>query len=90
MSTVKFSQSNSVYSKKIDGKWVVLKKNGGHYYSFNDTAGLLWESLKKPMSNQNMSDLLVKQFGIDLKTAKEDVEEFIEDGIKDGLITQKV
>lgn len=75
-----------VYSKKIKGRWFLLEKDRKNIRELNDVAGLIWELIEVPVSVEIVLNRVVEEFEINLKTAKENVETFIENYVKEGFI----
>lgn len=47
-------------------------------YTLNETAGFLWENLKKGVTAEKLKDLLLENFEVGSETAERDVESFLE------------
>jgi len=54
----------------------VFEYNG--IFMITESGKFLWENIVKGAEEKELADLLVREYGIDLKTASADVNEFIE------------
>ena len=71
-----------------DGSGVLLHLDNKFYYSLNMTGSFLWKLLeeKEELSEESLLEAVVDNFEVELKEAKTDLDEFIEDLVKEGLI----
>ena len=76
-----------VLSKKIYGKYIALKPGEGYINEFNETAGYIWDLLKKPISEEQISEKLCETYDVKKDQADKDVHEFIMKYTKEGLVT---
>ncbi len=81
-------KSSDIYSKKIDNQVVILEKNKEHVRQLNEVASFLWENLKKPKSIDQLVSATVKEFDVDQKQAKKDVEEWVADYLDEGFLQE--
>lgn len=54
----------------------VLEYNG--IFMLTESGKLLWESIEKGAEKEQLEELLCEEYGIDIETASNDVEEFLE------------
>lgn len=80
-------QGSDITAKKIQGKWLILEKNKHYIRELNETAGFMWEMASKPVTNDQIVDAVSKLFSSPRKQIEEDVQEFLSECIKDGLMT---
>lgn len=90
----------SIFSKKIrpspsvvftdleDGSAVLLDLNSKFYYSLNDTGRLVWQVFDSEPSVQveNLVSKIVEEYDVSEEDARRDVEEFITNLSKEGLV----
>jgi len=71
-----------------DGSGVLLHLDNKFYYSLNMTGSFIWKLLeeKEELSEENLLEAVTDNFEVDAGEAKTDLEEFIEDLVKEGLI----
>ena len=67
---------------------VVLDLAGSVYLQLNGTARVLWERLAEPCDEAGLSESLVERYGIDVQQAENDVNQFLADLGRRGLIEE--
>ena len=72
--------------KKLEGEWVFLNLENGHYYGLNETGSILWDELKTKGISGDAMGRLQKIFGVDRRILEKDVNRFLRDLKKEGLI----
>ncbi|HEX2699669.1 MAG TPA: PqqD family protein [Acidimicrobiales bacterium] len=70
----------------VDGEVIVLDVPGRVYLAGNHTAALLWEALAEGARTDELVARVVDEFGIDPETASRDVDHFLEELRKRGLL----
>lgn len=78
-------------SLEISGQWVVVPlaermTEFNNIMTLNESGALLWRALEKEVLEQELVQSVVTEYGIDEKTAKIDVREFIKDLLEKDLI----
>lgn len=86
---MKFQSSTTVFSRVIDGEWVIMKQDDPYCFRLNSTAGFLWENLQKPRTSEYLLKEMLKHFDIQEDKAKKDLDSFIKQGINDGFLIEK-
>ena len=81
-----FKRNIDVFSKKIDSKWYILEGNKKFVLELNQTAGYIWELLKKPVSVNIVADKLHQQYSIGKAKALKDTVKFIKHYLKKILL----
>lgn len=82
------ARNRNVFSKKIKGRWTLLKNKGKEARQLNDTAGFIWELLEKKQSIEALVREVVKTYSVRKDKAKKDVEKFVGKFTKENFITQ--
>lgn len=72
--------------KNLGEEWVFLHLENGQYYGLNETGSLVWDELGKDPDKQAAISRLQKIFGIDRAVIERDVEGFLKELSKAGLI----
>ena len=78
-----------VFTDLEDGSGgVLLHLESKFYYSLNPTGSFIWKQLeeKEEMTEENLLEAVVDNFEVDAEEAKKDLEEFIEDLTREGLV----
>jgi len=91
---MKYMQLPGFLLKDIAGDKILIAR-GTHAIEFagaivfNEPGTFMWDLLKEPQTPKELSDLLVKKYNIDAKTALNDAEKFLNKGVEEGIL-QKV
>lgn len=83
----KIKRSKEVIFKEVEGVVYILDPQKSIVRTLNRTASFIWQSLEKPQSIKQLAQLLSKEFSVKEKKAKEDLEEFALQYLKDKLLT---
>ena len=66
-------------------KIVIFDGEESLLYTFNSTASFIFEKIRRKMGNQQIVDVLVKQYSISKKRAEKDLKEFISELMEKGI-----
>lgn len=77
---------NSVFTD-MDGDTVIMSIEQGNYYGMSDVGTLVWKMLEQPKSIREIVQAVRMEYTVDESTCQNDLFEFIEDLIKNGLVT---
>jgi hypothetical protein len=69
-----------------DGDVVVLSLKNGVYFGLNSVGGFIWTSLQKPITVQEIYQLLLDEFDVDAQQCYTELIKLLEDLSKNGLI----
>ena len=77
-----------VFTDLEDGSAVLLDLESKFYYSLNETGCLMWQVFdgKPPIPVENLVERLVGEYEVAEEDARRDIEEFISDLAKEGLV----
>lgn len=94
MSKVNLIEISSVVSQKrgldttdLEGEAVMMDIDKGKYYNFNSVGSRIWELIEKPISVEEITAELLKEFDIDEKKCEASVINFINRLNANELIT---
>lgn len=73
-------------SRSIDGRTYVLSLDDRQVHALNDTAAVIWESIGEGRSIDDLVRAVREVFEVDENEARADVEAFVADLAKLGLI----
>lgn len=76
--SIKYSISDRIVYREVDEGIVLIDLDSGFYYSFNGTAGFIFNLLKKDKGTVEVIDELKTEFNISEDEARGDLEQFIE------------
>lgn len=70
------------------GSLALLDATKGKYFGLGGTAFRIWELLEHPITLPDLCDRLLSDFDVAPKQCREQVEEFIAQLIKEGLVSE--
>jgi Coenzyme PQQ synthesis protein D (PqqD) len=73
--------------RELDDEIVVLDLAQSEYFAVNSTGALLWQAVAPGATRRDLIDLLVARFSVSEEIAAADVERFVEDLARRGLLT---
>lgn len=68
---------------------LMLNIERGEYVGLNASGAIIWELLESPKSVEQLIDGLVEQFDVGRELAKQDIDSFLEDAFKRGIVVQQ-
>ena len=80
-------KAGAVEWREIEGEIVALDTGAGLYYAGNRSAAVLWPLLANGCTRSQLVDRLVEAFGLDRSEAGADVDQFIDELRRRGLLT---
>ena len=83
--TLRLRDSDLVW-REVDGEVIVLHKGSWAYLSVNGSGAALWERLAAGATADELAQLLISRFGIDGGRAAGDVERFVSELDRYGLV----
>lgn len=78
----------NVFSKKVGNTWHILEPKGQFVRELNETAGVIWELAKKPVSQKSLVQHLATLYDKPRKECARDVNEFVSEYLKAGLLVR--
>ena len=81
----RYMQNKDILQRKESGSLVIYNSNTGEPFTLNDTAENIWNLLKEPCSIDELL-MKIKNNYIDDSKMKEDISDFLKNGIKNGVI----
>jgi len=83
------AEKSVVFTDLDDGSGVLLHLESKFYYSLNPTASFIWRLLeeKEELSRDKILQEVMENFEVEPEQAEKDVDEFIENLLKEGLIS---
>ena len=71
----------------LDGEVGMMHVENGKYYGMDPVGSRVWELIEKPRTVREVVSLLLKEYDVDENTCQEHVLDFINDLIKEDLIS---
>jgi hypothetical protein len=87
---VQYIKKSDYETAHFDDEWIVLNTDNYTVTKLNETGGFCWSLLDKPQTVEALCDDVQQKFGADSKDVKEDVEAFLADLLKCGLIDHDI
>jgi len=72
----------------LEGEAVALDVDTGQYFTMNPTATVIWEQLSKSAPVEAIAAAITERFDVDEKTARADVQEQLDEWLRNGLIAK--
>jgi hypothetical protein len=85
---VRFVQSHEVASSLIEEEILTLNLESGEYVGMSDVAAFVWTHLSEPTTASELAEKVAAEFDVDGATAAEDVNAFLEELAKEGLVVE--
>lgn len=83
----KYQLSSNQTSSLISKETVILNHKDGIYYSINEVGTFIWEQIKiKPRSLEEIEQAILKEFEIDIDTAKKDINRILTELLNEKLL----
>ena len=81
-----FCQKSGNLVSNMDGEKVMLNMEKGKYYNLGTTGGDIWDLLQEPISIQEIVTSLCAVYDVEEADCEEQVMQFLENLLKEGLI----
>lgn len=81
-----FEIPQQVMHETVGGETMIVRLDSGNYYSLNSTGGLIWTFIEQGASRSQIITEYAELYSLDKKIAEEQIELFLKDIIKEGLI----
>ena len=75
--------------REVDGEVIALEQERSAYVAANRSGTLLWRALSDGCSEPDLAALLVAEYGIDADAARADVDAFLAELTRRGLLAGK-
>ncbi len=89
LSTAKFEAAPDVLLTELgESEACLLNTRTRYYYWLNETGQLIWKALESRRTPAGVADALRETYEIDEEGARRHVREFLDDLLRNGLITR--
>lgn len=82
----KYIRNNKTISGRLYDELVGMDLEKGKYFSLNPVATHIWYLLEKPLSIDELCDLLITEYEVDESQCQSEVEAYLSDMIYLGLV----
>lgn len=88
---MKYCCKKDVVARTVAGVNVLVPVHGctRSVYTLNDVGAGLWELIVEPKSQDELAGALVEQYQVAMETARRDVQAFIDDLMRLGLVEEQ-
>ncbi len=84
-----YQNSKNVSVKRVDTELFAYNRLTGKIHAFNETGAYLVSLLSERSTIKSLVLAISKEYEVDENTAQKDIEEFLEDLIAKGLISER-
>ena len=84
--TCRLSRTENLLSTQLDEETVLMSIDAGAYYGLEGPARSIWEILETPMTFSALVDRLVEEYRVSPETCAADVERFLGEMEREGLL----
>lgn len=81
-----FVRNNELVSADLDGDTVMMGVESGNYFGLSGVGSRIWELLEAPHPVGEILEDLIARYDVSLDVLRPDVEAFLEDMQKHGLV----
>jgi hypothetical protein len=82
----KLSRVENLLSTELDQETVLMSIDAGAYYGLEGPARCIWEILETPLTFSALVDRLVQEYRVSRETCAADVEKFLGEMEREGLL----
>ncbi len=82
----KYQINPDVIWKEADGIIYILQPDREEIHALNETGTVIWKLVEKGRSPRDISNSLVEQYDVDARKAIKDVEEFIDQYVREKIL----
>jgi hypothetical protein len=73
--------------RDLNGELVVLNSKNGDYHMMNEVGRIIWLAMAEKKNTEEIQSLITEEYDVDSKTALNDIQNFIENMTRRGLLT---
>lgn len=81
--------SKDLVSCDLAGESVILNINNGMYYGLDQVGSWIWNTLKDPISVQDIRDHLIREYNVEAERGERDLLALLSELADEGLIEVK-
>ena len=82
----RLSRVQNLLSTELDQETVLMSIDAGAYYGLEGPARSIWEILETPLTFSALVDRLVKEYQVSPETCAADLERFLSEMVREGLL----
>ena len=82
----RLSRVQNLLSTELDQETVLMSIDAGAYHGLEGPARSIWEILETPLTFSALVDRLVKEYQVSPETCAADLERFLSEMVREGLL----
>lgn len=86
MANTTYIRNNETISGRLHDELVMMDIEKGKYFSLNQVATTIWDMLEQPLSLEEVCNKLTDEFDIDPVQCRKEVESYLDEMQKLGLV----
>jgi hypothetical protein len=86
-STERYHKNTDLLTVEMDGDLVMMSIERGDYYGVSGIGPFVWKLIDTPATFMALVDAIVENFEIDAETASADLQIFLGELTKNGMVT---
>ena len=83
---MRLTRNPGIVTAEMDGDIVMMTVESGTYYGLTGVGPDIWEALDCPRSADDLLDHLLPRYEVTAETLRQDLEVFLKDMQKNGLV----
>lgn len=84
---MKYKINKGFVSEQLDGKTVIFDSDTSTFFTFNESAGYIFNKIKTKTDENKIIDLMVRRYQIKPEKAKKDLKDLLVDLKKKKIIS---
>ena len=84
---LRYIRNQDIIASWIDNELVMISVQTGKYYTMNKTAALIWDLMETPKSQENIVDMMLQRFNVDIDVCTAEVNDCIKTLLNKSLIS---
>ena len=85
---MKYIQNKEVFAADLDKEVCIFNPKNGEYINLNQTGSDIWNLIEEMKSVDSLLESLLIKYDEEKELVKSNLIEFLNDGIKNGFITE--
>jgi hypothetical protein len=85
---IRRTKDKNIIGENLEGKVYVVDGEHSYFYSFNETATVIWEICRQPVSMGKLVQEVAKTFEVSEASIRKDIYGFINSYLEKGLFKQ--
>ena len=87
MNSIMFKRNDEILTSKVGNEIVMMSIKESKYFGLNKTGSMIWNILESPMTLQDICQRMSNDFKISYKKCLDETQPFIDEMLKEKVIT---